>query len=143
MKYELWSKDEYGQGTIVGRFTDIDKLIKKAKEEVNNINVDNALSAEEKSKNWEAYFVEIDSDASNTYIYAGNNPDGKHRYYDIKNTEQKCNPVLLTSNLNLKFYLGELDNKTWYASDRSKNIISNINNESLKDKTVYFTRIIP
>ncbi len=140
MKYELWSRDEYGQNLIVGRYDDIKSLLKSAKNEVNNLNVDNALSVSEKENNWEAYFVEIESEVPNTYVYAGNNPDGKHRYYDMSNG--KGDLTLLSSNLNLKFYLGDLNNKPWYASDRKSNIISNIDHEMLNNKTVFFTRTI-
>lgn len=142
MNFELWSKDEYGQGSIIGRFTDINTLISRAKKEVNEINVENALSASEKQNNWEAYFVEIDSDVPNTFIYAGNNPDGKHRYYDMKNLGKDHKPTLLTTNLNIKFYLGNLDGNEWYAKDHSKNIISNLDNHLLENKTVFFARII-
>lgn len=147
MAFELWSKDEYGQGAIIGRFNDYQKLIAKARLEVNNINVENALAAAEKRHAWEAYFVEIleKGKPSERKVYAGNNPDGKHRVNTIKKSGQ-VDVDLLTESEQLKIYLGDLDGETWYAVDAKGNEITSLSSRegkmTLEGKTMFFARLI-
>lgn len=147
MPFELWSKDEYGQGSIIARFDDIESLVKRARKEVNSINVDNALAASEKKNSWEAYFVEVfeKGEPSLNRIYAGNNPDNKHRI----NIIQKNGSVTvdkLSDAETIRIYLGELDGNKWYASDvRGREIDSLGKREAkmaLEGKTVFFARVI-
>ena len=52
MAYQLCSKDEYGQVAIVGTYDDITASIGEAKRLVTDDNINNALTLDEKLKNW-------------------------------------------------------------------------------------------
>lgn len=152
MPFELWSKDEYGQGSIIARFTDWSKLVARARQEVNDINVDNALTAGEKQHSWEAYFLDMIEDDRPTMnrIYAGNNPDGKHRVNVISKNGSSLEKM--TDADQVRIYLGELDGETWYATDNKgkgkdkgkviDSIFSREGKAAIEGKTVFFARVI-
>ena len=52
---ELWLRDEYGQGTILGRYPGFDKALSHAMSHISAQNLDNALTHEERMKNWDCY----------------------------------------------------------------------------------------
>lgn len=139
MSFQLWSVDEYGQGSIIASGKDLDKITKIGKEEVNNINIDNALTAEEKKKQWEAFFVEL---SENNEIYAGKNPKGEHIAYII-DEEDKFNVVPIEDvESKIMIYLGQLDREPWYATDDHGKDIDNMNSRFLNGKTSYFVKKI-
>ena len=59
MKFQLCMSDTYGTLSILQSGTDLSTLVKRAKEEVQALNIDNALTAAEKKRNWEAMYVEL------------------------------------------------------------------------------------
>jgi len=141
--FQLWSVDEYGQGSIVSSNKDLEKIIEIAKREVNNLNVDNVLTAEEKMKNWEAFFIEFESDDK---LYAGKNPRGNHTVYVIEDDEDgneqfKQVPIGDVED-DMLVYLGVLDREPWYAKDDRGNDITDINSRFLNGKTSYFIKKI-
>ena len=75
-KFQLWSRDEYGAGSILFTSEKIDEVIKRCKEEVTNINVNNALTTDDRERNWEAYMVVVES---------GFKRDTKKYIYDCEN----------------------------------------------------------
>ena len=56
---QLVRRDEYGSTSILQRNTDINKLTKEAKRLVTEDNIENALTYDEKLKNWQSGFVEF------------------------------------------------------------------------------------
>lgn len=146
MAFELWSKDSYGQGSIIGRFTDLGKLVDRARKEVNDINVENPLTVADKQNSWEAYFVEVveDGQPSMQRIYAGNNPDNKHRINVIDNNASSLH--LMTDADEVRIYLGYLDGETWYAKNKKggeiNSLFSKEGRSAIEDKTVFFARVI-
>ena len=50
-KFQLWSRDEYGQGSIIMTSEDVNEVIKRGKQEVTNLNVQNALTSTDRENN--------------------------------------------------------------------------------------------
>ena len=140
-KWQIWSVDEYGQGSILATSDNIEQLIKTAKSNVHNENVENALTAEEKKRSWETFFVEYPCSKKNMLIYGGKDNRGRHVVYKIseKNIELvpasdiKVDPII---------YLGILDGKDWFAEDEKRIQINSLKHPLLNTKTVYFLRLI-
>jgi len=141
-KFQLWSRDEYGQGAIINSSDDKKELIKEAKQTVSGLNVDNALTIEDKKRNVEAFFVEIVPQKGNESIdavYNGKDPHGDDTYFDYNNEVQKV-PKDGISGQEIKIYLGKLDREDWYAEDARGRKVSSLTDDYLNGKTVYFVR---
>lgn len=145
MKYQLWSQDEYGTGSIVGTFIDPLEAIKKASTLVTEANLGNSLSSSEQMKNLEAYMIEF---SDQKLVYASNRPDGKHRAFKIGSTETQ---VVDPKNTEVQIYIGSKFDKQpdesrketrLYMKDPKGNPVTTINNQILTGKTVYFLRAI-
>lgn len=146
-KYQLWSRDEYGQGSILMTSEDIDEVVKKGKEEVTNINVNNALTADDRERNWEAYFVDISSSNKKKvkYIYGGPNPRDKKTIYAI--TPKTVSTISLSDvpKAEVKIYLGNISNsrnveKSWWGTDAARRPITNLDHQELNGKTMFFVK---
>jgi len=148
IKYQLWSRDEYGQGSIFFTSEDIEEVIKKAKQEVTTINVINALTADDKEKNWEAYMVMVGSTQKNRkhkrYVYAGSTVRDKGNVYGINN-DGSIDSINLNDipNKIVRIYLGDISTKRgeevdWYAKDIRRKIIETVDHSDLESKTHYF-----
>ena len=147
-KFQLWSRDEYGQGSIIDTSDSFEEIVKRAKKEVTDINVNNALTGDDRERNWEAYFVDISTKSKNTkYLYGSQTTLSKNTVYKItsKNiTEEKLSDV---KNLTIKIYLGNISTNRkeeidWYAKDNRKNLITDLNHQDLRDKTFFFVKKI-
>ena len=147
-KFQLWSRDEYGQGSIIDTSDSFEEIVKRAKKEVTDINVNNALTSDDRERNWEAYFVDISTKSKNTkYLYGSQTTLSKNTVYKItsKNiTEEKLSDV---KNLTIKIYLGNISTNRkeeidWYAKDNRKNLIGDLNHQDLRDKTFFFVKKI-
>lgn len=152
--FQLCSRNEYGETSILASSNDPLALVKRAKEEVCKINVDNALTTAEKDKNWEAYFVEVldeDGNASTGVYYSAKDSTGKHSFYESM-SEQTIRMISDSETLpdtSLRIYLGTKENPSrnqnnwyqdWYAVDDRLRPIVNLNNPSLAQKTVFFLK---
>jgi hypothetical protein len=140
-KFQLWSRDEYGQGSIINSSEDENELMEQGKKEVSDINVNNALTVDDKKRNWEAYFVEAESKSSKKIkmIYGGKDTHNSDIVYAVKGGEIKQS-FLSDGNCSLKIYLGELDRQGWYASDARGREITSLDHQDLEGKIVYFVR---
>lgn len=167
-RYELWKVDEYGQGVILASNTNYEELVVQAKKFVNDDNIENALSGDEKLKNWESYFVEILDDAGepiDNALYAGKNGGGKHQIQLIVGDDVE-EALLADTDVKVRIFVGRDDkgvvNKgtvdehrivnDLYASDMKRikdahgNVkmedtpVSEINDRALQGKTSYFVR---
>lgn len=137
MKFELIEQDQYGGTTIIARSEKIDELVKKAKDSVNDTNVDNALTRQEKMNNWEAYFVEIED--KNTAFYSGKQSNISQMSIIKSSGVLEKKPL---ANQSVRLYLGELDNKPWYATDRKNQPVKSLSEDFLRDKTCYYIKSI-
>jgi hypothetical protein len=146
-RIELWSYDEYGQGSIVVSHTDPEEIGKRAKKYVSELNVENALSLDEKDKAWEAYFPVImeDGKPKDTALYAGNKRDGKHRFYE-RSVDGTWILTTLDPKTDIRFFLGEINRgrgnkKDWYLADQWGREVKNLSDPLLERKTVLFVKI--
>jgi len=62
MQTETWLRDEYGQGSILGRFSDPKLALDMALTHLYTVNCDNALTLQERLKSWECYLPVVISD---------------------------------------------------------------------------------
>lgn len=148
-KYQVWSRDEYGQGSIIATYEELDEAEKRAKQEVTNINVSNALTQDDREKNWEAYMIMIGSTSKGRkhkrYIYAGNNPRNKDNVYGVKK-DGSIDDIKLGEipALMVRIYLGNISTKRgeevdWYAKDASRRkTIETHDHSELDSKTHFF-----
>lgn len=142
MKFQLWTADEYGTGAIIASGTDLNALIKRAKTEVQEVNVNNSLTASEKRRNWEAMYVElVDTESNETIedaVYGGKDSTGHHAVAQYSAGTKLVK--LANCDVKVRIYLGELDGSTWYAADERGKEINSLTHPTVQGKTVYFIR---
>ena len=149
-KFQLWTRDEYGQGSIVMTSEDIDEVIKRGRKEVTDINVNNALTATDRERNWEAYFVDISTDQKTSkikYVYGSTDVHVKNRVYSITKSDQKSILLEDVPKSVVRIYLGNVsasrhEEKDWFARDARGNVIDTITHPDLQDKTFFFIKMI-
>lgn len=154
-KFQLWSQDEYGAGSILGTFKSPVEAEKKAREIVNAANFDNALTSATQLNSIEAYMVEIQgSDETSHAFYASNRPDGKHRKYYTETTEGGITWELkvMEKNEDVRIYIGsifsgkEKKEERIYLKDTKGKFVNSLtslqNIDILRDKTIYFIRSV-
>lgn len=140
MEFELWSVDEYGQGAILFRDPDYKAAVAEARRLTTSANVENALTVEEKNRNWDTYFVDVldeQNQVVDNIVYAGNRPDQQHRVSVIKGSNVESSSL---EGRRIGIYLGNLDNNDWYAANHNGELISSIDDESLHGKTFMFIK---
>jgi len=146
--YQLWSRDEYGQGSILLTSTDIDEIIKRAKQEITDINVNNALTASDRERSWEAYMVDIKTPNKKTkYVYGGSEPLMYKAAYAITGEDAKSVPLQDIKKATVRIYLGNVsasraNEKDWFAKDVKGNTIESTDHEDLQGKTSFFIKKI-
>jgi len=147
-KYQVWSRDEYGQGSILFTTEDLAEAVKRAKQEVTSANVQNALTADDREKNWEAYMVMIGSTSKGRkhkeYVYSGGNQRTKDNVYGVYK-DGSIDSIKLQDipRLMVRIYLGDVSTKRgeevdWYAKDARRNVIERIDHPDLDAKTHFF-----
>jgi len=149
-KYQLWSRDEYGQGSILMTSEDIDEVIKRAKQEVTNLNVNNALTSTDRENSWEAYFVDIKNEAkksAKTYVYASTDVHTKDRVYVISKNGEVEDSVIedLPKKVSVNIYLGNISSdrkveKDWIGTDLRVRPIGKLNHPDLSSKVSFFIK---
>lgn len=150
IKYQVWSRDEYGQGSILATSEDVDEMIKKAKEEITNINVNNALTETDRENNWEAYFVDIKNTAKRSkaiYAYGSLDVHTKKRVYAITEKDVKSMILSEVTKAEVNIYLGNISadrkvEKDWIGTDLRARPIDNVDHADLQSKTIFFVKKI-
>ena len=147
-KFQLWSRDEYGQGNIIMTSEDIDEVIKRGKQEVTTLNVQNALTSTDRENNWEAYFVNVKTKSKKSktvYAYGGMDVHTKNRIYAV--TEKDVKSIILSEvpQAVVEIYLGNISvdrkvEKDWIAADLRARPFSNVDNPELQSKTMFFIK---
>ena len=143
--FQLWSRDEYGQGSILHTTDDVDDLIKQAKQNITDINVNNALTTDDRERNWEAYMVNVSSGkkSNNMYLYGE-----KDIIYKIdKAGEVEKIAINDVPDAQIKFYLGNVSTKrneedSWFAKDPRQRPIESIDHQDLEGKTSFFVKVV-
>lgn len=146
MRYELWSYDEYGQGSIVSSSENIEDVIQKGRSFVTQSNVENALAATDRETSWEAYFplVYKGKTLSKDVFYGGNKKTGKHSVW-VKDGK-KWKQEEMGKDQKVRFFLGTIKNgKTetdWFLQSDKKEEVSSFKDEKLHGKTVLFIKVV-
>jgi len=147
-KYQLWSRDEYGQGSILFTSEDLEEVVKEAKNAVTAVNVQNALTADDREKNWEAYMIMVGSTQKSRkhkrYVYAGSTVRDKGKVYGIKK-DGSVDAITLNDipSKMVRIYLGDISTKRgeemdWYAKDSRQRVIETVDHPDLDAKTHFF-----
>ena len=149
-KFQLWSRDEYGQGSILMTSEDIDEVVKRAKQEVTDINVNNALTNTDRENSWEAYFVDIKNNSKKSkikYAYGATDVHTKDRVYLIAENGEVENSVVgdLPKNASVNIYLGNISTdrkveKDWIGADLRVRPIDKVDHPDLQAKTSLFIK---
>jgi len=149
-KFQLWSRDGYGQGSIIMTSQDIDEVIKRGKQEVTNLNVQNALTSTDRENNWEAYFVNVKTSVKTSktkYVYGGLDLHTKDRVYAVAESSVKDTVLSEVPKAVVEIYLGNIsanrkEEKDWIGADLRVRPIDNVNHPDLQDKTMFFVKKI-
>jgi len=146
MPYQLISRNEYGTTTIEGSSNDVNELVKLARQKVTSDNIANALTLDEKMKDWESCFVEVldDKGEPTTEAVYGGMKAGKHFLYHFKKKGVVEEVVLEDVTVPMKFYIGTDNGKDLYAGVPSMkhrgtyDLVTDLNHQALVDKTFYY-----
>ena len=149
-KFQLWSRDEYGQGSIIMTSEDIDEVIKRGKQEVTNLNVQNALTSTDRENNWEAYLVTVETSIKSSktkYAYGGLDLHTKDRVYAITEKDVKSTVLSDVRKAVVEIYLGNIstsrhEEKDWIAASLRARPIDNVDHHDVQDKTMFFVKKI-
>lgn len=148
-KFQLWSRDKYGQGNIFDTSENIDDLVKRAKIEITERNVNNALTQDDKARSWEDYFVDIfvKSNKKTKYIYGERTTLSPNTVYKVENDKISSVKLEDVEKSVVRIYLGNIsanrkEEKDWYATDPKGNLIESLDHPILKEKTVFFIKKI-
>jgi hypothetical protein len=146
MTFELCSCNEYGERSILGRSGDLQRLLKQAKQVINEENMDNALTLDEKMREWMYCLVEVvgsDGQVKDNLIYAGRTGNGRHIFFDTDTNKQ-----LLFDQIDgeLRFFVGEVRKSQkiagdpLYAKDPSPRgkLVNNFSHQQLEGKTILY-----
>jgi hypothetical protein len=136
---EIWLRDEYGQGTILGRYPEFSKAKSHAISHISAQNLDNALTHEERMKNWDCYLpVAILSDGSiSDEIYFAGKKGGKIPYFiDSSGNEISVNEIKIMLGKNAKGG-GDV-----FLQDIRKRLIGKLDDPALSNKAFVFFKHI-
>lgn len=147
-KYQIWSRDEYGQGSIIETYDNVDDAVKRGKEEVTNVNVSNALTADDRVRNWEAYMVNIVVEDDETqYVYGGPHAKAANTIYVFDGEDEDTVKLSDIEDAVVRIYLGNIsvnrhEEEDWFACDVARRIIEGIDHQDLDGKMMYFVKKI-
>jgi len=146
--YQLWVENEYGQRGIVASNEDYSELVKRAKAEVNEENMGNPLTEDEKKKNFTSYFAEIceqNGQIVENAFYAGKKAQSHIGCLIKKGSFEEFN--LDDKDISLRFYIGSIrrdktgmDIDDYWAMTPKGELITKISDQNLVGKTFYFIR---
>jgi hypothetical protein len=143
VRIELWSYDEFNQGSIVASGFDLAQIIKSAKAIVTEENCGNSLAAGEIEKHWTTYFPEL-SLGKTPILYGGNKRNGQHSAYVQEDGAWKNVP--LPPQAKIRHFLGNVRYRNevtpWYLADFRGNEINTLNSQFLESKTVLFIKVV-
>jgi len=151
-RFQLWSRDEYGQGSIIKSSDDILELVDEAKKQVTNINMNNALTTDDKLREWDAYMVEPfvpdgDNDKNACIVYGGKSNHNEDVVYLVDKEEDTITTYNILDFKNnypigIKIYIGEDNNKEYYGKNRNAKDITSLSEPILSEKTYFFIKKI-
>lgn len=137
MKIQVWTRDGYGQGSILHTCDSIDGAISFAKKHVTDVNFDNALTPAERCKNWEVFLPILGSSESNDSVYCGKFAT-EHTCFVFKNNAVSN----IESSESVKLYLGVMSEKSYFVEDSKNREVNNLNHEALRGKGFLFFKVL-
>lgn len=130
---EVWTRDEYGQASLQGRFNSKEDAVKKAMSVLDSMNSDNALTSNEREKNWDCYMPMIDDNES--MFYGGKIRGHVNSFFSLESDE-------VVNSDSAKIVLGNGSKGLWIAKNHKNEEIKSINDPSLKMKSfVFFKKV--
>ena len=138
MAWQVCMTDEYNSTSIIENAPELNKAVKVIEAALANENVNNALTVDEKKRNWEFFFPEIfdeEGEHSVDEIYGGKNSKGEHCVISLDNPKELV--PIENADVTFKFYLGNLDGDEWYAEDFRGNYILDFTHALLQGKSFY------
>jgi hypothetical protein len=130
---EVWTRDEYGQSSLHGRFNNKDEAMKKASSILESMNLDNALTDIEREKNWECFMPMIKD--SSGMLYAGKVRGTHHTFFDAESGDS-------VQSEKASIFLGNKNKNSWLAKNHKNVEIENLNDPLLKMKSfVFFKKV--
>ena len=149
MKFQLISKNEYNDTSIVTTTTELETLVKLAREKVTEDNMANAFTMDEKLNDWETFYVEVldeDGNPTNEAVYGGMERQKHFLYYFTDDGVKKVFLDEVTAPM--RFYVGTDNEEDFFASVPSKkrvgqyDVVDNLGSEALQRKGVYYVKVL-
>lgn len=142
--FQLCSRDEYNQNSILVSTTDdFNALMKRVTDELIDRNENNALTIDDKNREWELYipvWLDDDGNISMEILYGGIDTRGDHMVYVLQNNGEYTVQKMESIGRPYKIWLGELDKKTWFAQTERREDVTDINDRALIGKEFLFFR---
>jgi|APGre2960657373_1045057.scaffolds.fasta_scaffold00736_16 hypothetical protein len=134
MKIQVWMRDGYGQGSILKTLDSIDGALDFAKKHVSDVNFDNALTPQERRRNWELYIPLFES---NSYLYCGKFANN----YTIFScdSDSVCD---VNSSSKFRLYIGSMSGQDFYVEDQKNKEVIDLDSDSLRNKGFVFFKIV-
>lgn len=130
---EVWTRDEYGQASLQGRFKNCEEALSKAYSVLESLNSDNALTSNERERNWECYMPVIKE--SPKLLYAGKKRGTVHTFVCSDTGEE-------TSSDNASIVLGMKGTSHWVAKNHKNKDIESLKDQALNMKSFIFFKKI-
>ena len=152
--FQLCTLDEYGAISILETSKETESLVTKAKFQVNDTNMQNALTLDEQKKSFTAAWAEFrqDDDVVDNVVYSGRDGRGRHRVTVLQDDEQQEIPlktVLKSGDLSVRFYIGTVVRDRangikddYYAATPRGDEIHDIDHGVMEAKTFFFIKSI-
>lgn len=137
-KFQICARNEYGDVSIFSTANDIFSAQEEARKQVTTMN-DNSLTSDEKLKNYEAFFVEIDRiyGKDGNFIYAGRDGHGKDIAFDI--LDDSSNSTII-SKADVSIFIGLFEKVPTYANDIKGRPIRSLTASELNGRTAIYIR---
>jgi hypothetical protein len=135
---EIWLRDEYGQGAILGRFGEPKAAWDRALSHLHSANCDNALTLAERMKSWECYLpvCVVDGSIDNSLFFDENKVGRSPRFCNVGGSSQlaeSCEIRMLANNLKTK--------EPWFIQDFKNRTIVKLGDPSLRNKSYLSFRV--
>lgn len=138
MNIEIWLRDEYGGGSILGRFPTPEAAWDRALAHLYSVNCDNALTALERRKSWECYLPvcmkdgQIDKSMMFDENKVGRDPRFVNASGDSKSATA-CDCKMLANAMKSK--------DPWFISDFKERGVVKLDDPALKTKAYLFFKL--
>jgi hypothetical protein len=135
---EIWLRDEYGQGAILGRFSDPKAAWEKAMSHLHAANCDNALTLAERLKSWECYLpVVLKDGAIDNSLFFDENKVGRSPRFC--RTDGTCQPV---EGQEVRMLANTVKTKDpWLIQDFKNRMLCKLDDPSLRNKSYISFRL--